>query len=144
MESVPPELTLAVGNRMRLPFRRFVAGRVLEAAGRRIGGDMRAIEPIRIAGLLESVPILLIHGTADTTIPVADSRRLAAAIGPRAEHWVVPAAGHGMARTTDPDGYDHRMGSFLRLVFSNARTSEPIIGRLVFDDPPDGGQQEGH
>jgi uncharacterized protein len=142
VESVPPELTVGVGNRMRGPFRRFVAGRVFEAAGRRVGGDMRATEPIRIAGLLETVPILLIHGAADRTVPLADGRRLAAAIGPKAEHWIVPAAAHSAAHATDPAGFEARVGAFLRRAFSDAR-SQPIIGRPGFDDAPAGGGQEG-
>jgi pimeloyl-ACP methyl ester carboxylesterase len=143
VESVPPDLTLAVGNRMRLPFGRFVAARLFEVAGRRIGGDMRATEPSRIAGLLENVPILLIHGAGDKTIPVAAGRRLAAAIGPRCEHWIVPAASHSAAHTTDAAGYEERVGAFLRGAFAEVRSSQPIIGPPAFDDESDGGQQEG-
>ena len=143
VESVPPELPLAVANRMRIPFRRFIAGRLFEAAARRVGGDMRATEPIRIAGLLESVPILLIHGAADRTIPVAAGRRLAAAIGPGAEHWIVADAPHSAAHATDPAGYEERVGAFLRRAFADARIGVPIIGRPVFDEAPDLGGQEG-
>jgi uncharacterized protein len=143
VESVPPELTVGVGNRMRVPFRRFVAGRMFEAAGRRVGGDMRATEPIRIAGLLETVPILLIHGAADRTVPPADGRRLAAAIGPQAEHWIVPGAAHSAAHAADRAGYEARVAAFLRRMFSDARPDQPIIGRPGFDDAPAGGGQEG-
>jgi pimeloyl-ACP methyl ester carboxylesterase len=128
---------------MRVPFRRFIAGQVFEAAGRRIGGDMRATEPIRIAALLEGMPVLLIHGAADRTIPAADGRRLAAAIGPRAEHWIVPNATHSAAHTADPAAYEERVGGFLRRAFVVARSDAPIIGRPVFDDAPAGGGLEG-
>jgi pimeloyl-ACP methyl ester carboxylesterase len=143
VDSVPPELTVGVGNRMRVPFRRFIAAQVFEAAGRRIGGDMRATEPIRIAALLEGVPILLIHGAADRTVPPADGRRLAAAIGPRAEHWIVPNAMHSAAHAADPAAYEERVGGFLRRAFAVARSDAPIIGRPVFDDAPAGGGLEG-
>jgi pimeloyl-ACP methyl ester carboxylesterase len=143
VDSVPPELTVGVGNRMRVPFRRFVAGQMFEVAGRRVGGDMRATEPIRIAGLLETVPILLIHGDADRSVPPKDGRRLAAAIGSRAEHWVVPGAAHSAAHATDPAGYEERVGTFLRRAFSDARVGQPIIGRPVHDDAPEGGGLEG-
>ena len=46
-----------------------LAGRMFERAGRRVGGDLRATEPIRIIGLIEPVPLLLIHGDADATVP---------------------------------------------------------------------------
>jgi pimeloyl-ACP methyl ester carboxylesterase len=143
VDSVPPELTVGVGNRMRVPFRKFVAAQMFEAAGRRVGGDMRATEPIRIAGLLESVPILLIHGAADRTVPPADGRRLAAAIGPRVEHWIVPNAPHSAAHATDPAAYEEHVGAFLRRAFADARSDAPIIGRPVFEDAPAGGGLEG-
>jgi pimeloyl-ACP methyl ester carboxylesterase len=143
VDSVPPELTVGVGNRMRVPFRRFVAAQMFEAARRRIGGDMRATEPIRIAGLLESVPIMLIHGEADRTVPPKDGRRLAAAIGPHAEHWIVPDAVHSAAHATDPSGYEERVGAFLRRAFTDARVAQPIIGRPAQDDVPEGGGLEG-
>jgi uncharacterized protein len=143
VESVPPELTVGVGNRMRVPFRRFVAARLFEVAGRRVGGDMRATEPIRIAGLLENVPVLLIHGAADRTVPLKDGRRLAAAIGPRAEHWIVPDATHSAAHTAHPGAYEERVGAFLRRTFSEARSGEPIIGRPDFEDALEIGEPEG-
>jgi pimeloyl-ACP methyl ester carboxylesterase len=143
VDSVPPELTIGVGNRMRVPFRRFVAAQVFEVAGRRVGGDMRATEPIRIAGLLETVPILLIHGAADRTVPPAEGRRLAAAIGPRVDHWIVPNAPHSAAHATDPAAYEERVGAFLRRAFADARSDVPIIGRPVIADAPAGGGLEG-
>jgi pimeloyl-ACP methyl ester carboxylesterase len=143
VDSVPPELTVGVGNRMRVPFRKFVAAQMFEAAGRRVGGDMRATEPIRIAGLLESVPILLIHGAADRTVPPADGRRLASAFGTRVDHWIVPIAPHSAAHATDPAAYEERVGAFLRRAFADARSDAPIIGRPVFEDAPAGGGLEG-
>jgi pimeloyl-ACP methyl ester carboxylesterase len=143
VESVPAELTVAVGNRLRWPFRRFVAARLFEAAGRRVGGDLRATEPIRIAALLENVPVLLINGSLDRTVPPADGRRLAAAIGPLAESWLVPAATHAGAHTADPRGYEERVGGFLRRAFVEARSREPIIGRPVFGQASADGEVEG-
>jgi pimeloyl-ACP methyl ester carboxylesterase len=143
VESVPSELTVPVGKRMRMPFGRFFAGRLFDAAGRRVGGDMRATEPIKVAALVETVPILLIHGAADRTIPERDARRLATAMGAHAEQWVVPGAAHSAANATDPVGYEERVSAFLRRAFADARSSEPIIGRLVSDEPPAGSEQEG-
>ena len=42
---------------------------MLAAAARDLGGDPRATEPIRMVGLVEPVPLLLIHGEADRTVP---------------------------------------------------------------------------
>lgn len=40
------------------------------------------------------VPVLLVHGDADTTVPLSDAHLLQAASGSRTELVVVPAAGH--------------------------------------------------
>jgi pimeloyl-ACP methyl ester carboxylesterase len=130
-ESVAPDLRIPIANRMPLPvggpLRRAIAGRMFTLAGRRMGGDLRATEPGRIVGLVEPVPLLLIHGGADRTVRPADGRRLAALAGPSAEHWEVPGAGHGQARRAAPALWDERVSSFLRSAFSGAREVVPII-----------------
>jgi pimeloyl-ACP methyl ester carboxylesterase len=128
-DSVGPELTTAVANRIRAPFRGFIAARMFDVAARRIGADLRATEPIRVVGLIETVPLLLVHGEADRTVPVRDGRRLAAAAGANAEHWVVPGAGHSGGHVTDPVGYETRVKRFLRAAFVDARAGVPIIPR---------------
>jgi pimeloyl-ACP methyl ester carboxylesterase len=143
IDSVAPELPVAVANRMRGPFRGFLAARMFDAAARRVGADLRATEPSRIIGLIESVPLLLVHGEADTTVPLADARRLAAATAANAESWTVPGAGHSAAHATDRAGYEGRVGGFLRRAFAEARDGVPIIGPLVWDIAPDPGGQEG-
>jgi uncharacterized protein len=143
VESVAPELTVAVANRMRFPFRRFLAARTFEAASRRVGGEIRATEPIRIVGLIESVPLLLIHGADDTTVPVRDGERLAAAAGSNAELWIVPRAGHSSAHRSDPPAYEARVAAFLRRAFVVARDRQPIIREPVTDGAPLDVGQEG-
>ena len=55
---------------------------------------------IRVVGLLEGTPLLLISGDADTTVPIADARRLAAVAPAGTEHWIVP--GRDTAARTRP------------------------------------------
>ena len=62
-----------------------MAARLFDGAARRLGADPRDTEPGRVIGLVEPVPLLLIHGEADTTVPVEDGPRLAALAGPAAE-----------------------------------------------------------
>lgn len=130
-ESVAPDLRIPIANRMPLPIggvlRRALAGRMFTRAGRRVGGDLRATEPGRIIGLVEPVPLLLIHGGADRTVPPADGRRLARLAGPSVEHWEVPGAGHAGARQAGPAAWDDRVSRFLRSAFSDARGVVPII-----------------
>ena len=142
-DSVTPELPIAVANRMRLPLRGFLAAQMFEAAGKRVGGDLRATEPIRVIGLTAPVPLLLIHGEADTTVPIADGRRLAAAAPSSTEHHVVPGAGHSAGHATDPGSYEPRVEAFLRAAFADGRGGVPIIPPPVSDNAPALGGQEG-
>ena len=130
-ESVAPDLRIPIANRMPLPIggylRRAFAGRMFTIAGRRVGGDLRAMEPGRIVGLVEPVPLLLIHGGADRTVRPADGRRLAARAGPSTEHWEVPGADHGRARHAGAAQWDERVTRFLRLALFGGREVMPII-----------------
>jgi pimeloyl-ACP methyl ester carboxylesterase len=123
-ESVPPELPVGIRNRLSGPLRDLVARQLFAAAARRLGADPRATEPIRIIGLVE-VPVLLIHGDADETVPLADGDRLLAAAGPRTERWVVAGASHSAAHATAPDGYEERVTAFLRQALTEARAILP-------------------
>lgn len=120
-ESVAPEVEIPVANRLPGPFRRAVARRLFDAATRTLGADPRETEPARLIGLLETTPLLLIHGDADTTVPIADGRRLAALAGPSAEHWVVPGADHSGAHAAAEQDYERRVTDFLRRAFRLAR-----------------------
>lgn len=126
-DSLAPELVVAVASRLRGPARRWVAGRLFDAAARSLGADPRETEPVRVIGLLEGMPFLLISGEADTTVPIADARRLAAAAPAGVEHWVVPGAEHRGAHRTDPAGYEPRVTSLLRRSFAAGREASPII-----------------
>jgi pimeloyl-ACP methyl ester carboxylesterase len=148
VESVPPDLRVPIANRIHAPLggaiRRAIAGRMFAAASRRLGSDLRATEPARIIGLVDPVPLLLIHGDADRTVRPGEGRRLAAAAGPTAEHWEVPDADHGRARAANPAAWDARVSAFLRRAFVAAREAVPIIEQPV--DPavaPTTGGQEG-
>lgn len=127
-DSVAPELTVPVASRIGVPGARFMAGRLLDAASRRIGGDPRHTEPQRMIGLLEGMPILLVSCGADSTVPLDDARRLAAAAPAKAIHWIVPGTEHSRAHATDPAGYESRVTDHLRSAFASARGTGPIIG----------------
>ena len=123
-DSTAPEAAIPVANRLRGPFRRFVAGRIFDAAARRLGADPRDLEPARIIGLVEPVPVLLIHGDADTTVPLADGQRLADLAGAGAEHWIVPGADHSQAHATAGQDYERRVTDFLRVAMRTTREDD--------------------
>ena len=120
-DSTSPEAEVPVANRMPTPFGGFLAARAFDAAARRLGADPRDIEPIRVIGLVEPVPLLLIHGEADTTVPLDDGLRLAAAAGPSASHWTVTGADHSRSHAVAGQDYERRVTDHLRMAFRVAR-----------------------
>jgi dipeptidyl aminopeptidase/acylaminoacyl peptidase len=72
----------------------FLPGIIL--AGKFLYGlDLAEIPPIKAAPLIAPRPLFILHGEADSRIPVDHSRRIyAAAKNPRAALWTVPGAEH--------------------------------------------------
>lgn len=86
-----------------------VAARVLT------GVDAYSIRPSDAVQTLASrgVPLMIIHGEADTTVPVSHGRRLAAAYGPKVETYFVPRAEHVVSYVADPKTYLSKLTTFL-------------------------------
>jgi fermentation-respiration switch protein FrsA (DUF1100 family) len=77
------------------------------------GVDPRSVVPVDVIGEIAPRPILIIHGTADATVPPSDSQRLlAAASSPTAERWLVPGGTHTLSYEAAPDEYVRRVVSF--------------------------------
>ena len=74
----------------------------------RYGIDLRQASP-EAAVRATSVPVLLIHGTADDNIPLRHSRRLHAANPRSTVLWEVPGAGHANAIGVARDEYTARV-----------------------------------
>ena len=128
-DSVAPELAVAVGSRVpgsgaSGTWPRLVANRLFDSVARTLGADPRDTEPIRVIGLLDGVSLLLIAGECDTTVPIADARRMAAAAPPTAEFWEVPGAEHGGAHRADPAAYEARTTGHLRAAFLRGREAD--------------------
>jgi pimeloyl-ACP methyl ester carboxylesterase len=123
-ESVPTSVEVPVANRIRSPFRRFLATRVFDSAARTLGADPRDTEPGKVIGLVEPVPLLLIHGSYDSTVPVAEGQRLMALAGPSTEHWIVEGADHSRAHAVAGQDYERRVTDFLRMAFRRARDDD--------------------
>ena len=120
-DSVPPELALTVGARLRVPLGRRIGDRAFARLGQLAGGDPRSTQPMAVVGLIEDVPLLLVHGTRDRTVPVKDAKRLAAAAPEGTRHLLVEGAGHGEGHRVDPDGYEAAVTELLRSAFARAR-----------------------
>ncbi len=139
-DSVTPVLSIVIANRVWFPFSRFVAERTFARAARHLGGDMRDTQPLRSIALLEDLPLLLIHGTADDTVPIREGRRLAAAAPPGVRHLEFEGAGHSGAHAADPERYESEVAGFLRGAFGTARdgASDTDVGARILraDTPP--------
>lgn len=79
----------------------------------RAGYRSRDVEPLRVVDAIAPRPLLLIHGTADLTIPYQHSERLYEAAGEPKELWLAPGAGHCGAYFLDRSAYARRVTSFL-------------------------------
>lgn len=119
--SVAPELALTVARRLRVPFGRRIADHAFARMARHVGGDPRDTQPVAVIGLLEDVPLLLVHGSADATVPPKDAQRLADAAPAGSRHLVIEGADHGRAHAVDPDRYEAEVTSLIRGALRSAR-----------------------
>jgi len=77
------------------------------------GVDFAAIRPVAVVSRITPRPILFIHGSADTTIPVSHAYRLfEAAQNPQDELWVVSEAGHVQVYKMHPAEYMQKVTDF--------------------------------
>ncbi len=74
----------------------------------RYGIDLTRVSPLG-AVKQANIPILLIHGTADDNIPIAESRRLLAANPREVRLWAVNGAGHAGSFGAEPEEYKRRV-----------------------------------
>ena len=79
----------------------------------RYGVDVMQASPVA-ALRSTTVPVLLIHGTADRNIPLGQSRELHAVNPIHTELWEVPGAEHVSAMSVDPSGYRSRVLAWFR------------------------------
>ena len=99
-----PLLDAEIYMRTRLPAI-FTPG--LTVATRALYGlDLSVIPPVLAMPNIAPRPVLLIHGTGDSRIPVEHAYQLrAASRGPDDELWLVPGAGHALSFEKEPDAY---------------------------------------
>ena len=77
------------------------------------GIDLDAIAPEKALAAIAPRPILFIHGTADSHIPVEHAYRLkAASQNPADELWIVPGAEHTSSYLVEPEAYPTRVLGF--------------------------------
>ena len=75
--------------------------------------EFKEIQPLSAAAKVPPRPLLLMHGSEDTTVPVSDARALADAAGNEADLRVIAGAGHRLRH--DPRAVAALMGWMERL-----------------------------
>lgn len=85
---------------------------ILFVAHRAFGVRTDDLKPIRSAPAWGTRPLLLIHGEADSIVPVRHARALASALGPACEAILLPGVEHVRAFRSDKRGYVARVDGF--------------------------------
>ncbi len=75
------------------------------------GVDLSRLVPERTVTSID-IPILVIHGEADTRIPTGHGVRVHAAAHPGSELWIVPGTDHGDSFANFPEEYVYRVVSY--------------------------------
>ena len=83
-------------------------------SGLKTGAKVSEAAPLKAAPLIK-VPVLFIHGAADTLVPPAMMEELFAACRGKKNKLIVEGAGHGDAMVTDREKYWRRIFDFLSL-----------------------------
>jgi dipeptidyl aminopeptidase/acylaminoacyl peptidase len=76
------------------------------------GPDPREMRPIDVIRSIAPRAVLVVGGTADRTVPVAEARSLYAAAGEPKESLIVVGAGHGDYRRTQASPFDRALVDF--------------------------------
>ena len=90
----------------------FIPGATL-VANLLYGIDLGKLAPERAVGALD-VPVLVIHGAADTRIPLEHGERVYGAARAGSELWVAPGADHGEVFEQFPTEYVARLVAYFR------------------------------
>lgn len=97
----------------RLPFFPF-GSLILYIIKVRTGAYIEDVRPLRHMKTLQNVPLLFIHGTKDTTVPVWDAMRMHAGASGPAELMIVQGAGHTGTYTAGTEKYSRKVIDFFR------------------------------
>jgi pimeloyl-ACP methyl ester carboxylesterase len=87
---------------------------ILAAARLLFGARTDDLVPIRSARQWGRRPLLLIHGEADSIVPVSQARQLASAAGPSCRAVILPGVEHVQAYDGNPRGYVAAVDAFFQ------------------------------
>ncbi len=84
----------------------------------RVRANLFSADPIHTIAKISPRPVLIMHGEADTAIPVSEAYRLFRAAREPKELWVVPGAGHRQIEAVQPEEYRRRLVQFFDRAFN--------------------------
>ena len=100
-----------------------------------LGVDVEVAAPARAVRQL-TAPLLIIHGEADSQIPVEHAREIYANANPAStELWIVPGADHGQAHALEGPRYELRVRTFFERHLCGRR-HEPVALHSLGDSGP--------
>ena len=109
------DINVAISDEVaRNGFPRFLAP-AATFVGRLAGLDITSLGPLDAAAKLNGRPVAVVHGTADTRMPVKHAYWLIDALeahGGRPYVWLMDGVEHTQANVTYPDEYQRRLGEF--------------------------------
>jgi dipeptidyl aminopeptidase/acylaminoacyl peptidase len=100
--------------------------------GRVLGLDITAMGPLDSVRKLNGRPIAIIHGTADTRIPIEHAETLRQAVEDQGGHpyvWFVDGAEHTQAVFKHPVEYETRLAAFFGPAIGAAGIATPVSYR---------------
>jgi alpha-beta hydrolase superfamily lysophospholipase len=101
----------SIRRQLRLPAA-VLADPVIALLARRTGARLADFRPVAAVGCLAPRPLLLIHGDADTSVPVEHAHRLHRAAGDPKNLWVLSGVVHVGAYFADRSTYVTRVVDF--------------------------------
>ncbi len=106
-------------KRRNVPIPTVFAALILRRARRLTGVPLSKPRPIDLAQYVDT-PVLVVHGSIDKLIPIADAQRLARAFPRAAECLEVPGAGHGDVVDVGGDALLEQVALFLEEAVKSA------------------------
>lgn len=88
-------------------------------ASLRVRANLFSSDPIHTIAKISPRPVLIMHGEADTAVPVSEAYRLFHAAREPKELWVVPGAGHRQIEAIEPEEYRCRLVRFFDQAFNS-------------------------
>lgn len=102
----------------RSPLPKFFIPIILFMTKHIYGVDFLAIKPVEAVREI-TVPVFIIHGGQDDTIPLQHAYQLYEACrNPESRLWIIEEAGHSEAYNTRPEEYINRLVSFFEAAFN--------------------------